>query len=371
MSNARRTRLRRAQASPGDPRRNPWPGRRSIAGLATAMVVVGLGVVGTGTAAALASPTLAQQASASGFPVGIQIYDSANLGGGVVPTGSLTFTLFGPTDPTCAGPPLFTTHKTVNGNGYYESARYTTTVAGTYRFRVRYNGDALNNPTPLTPCADPPGQVEVAKRIPNLSASARWAPPSADDTASLSMGAGPSGPTGTMTFRLYGPDDPTCARPPVTTNNRSVAGNGSYTSPSFAPTLLGTYQYVVSYSGDANNLARGTICTDPANRFVVSTSPPAGATVSASPATVPRGGTITVTWAAIATPTAKDWIGLYRTGTPDGGTVTAWRFTTGAAGGSLPLTFPWGATAGTYEVRLMANNTTERLATSGPITLVW
>ena len=148
-----------------------------------------------------------------------------------------------------------------------------------------------------------------------------------------------------------------------------VAGNGSYVSAPFIPIASGTYQWIVSYSGDTNNFPRTSTCAETANGFTVTTV--GATTVSGTPTTVPRGGTVTVTWSAIAMPTATDWVALYAVGTPDGGAVTAWKFTTGTASGSVALAFPWGAVAGKYEIRLMANNTTQRLATSGPITLVW
>ena len=123
------------------------------------------------------------------------------------------------------------------------------------------------------------------------------------------------------------------------------------------------------YGGDANNTARSSTCAETANGFTVSLVNPT--TVSGTPTTVGRGGTITVNWSAIDEPTAYDWVALYPVGTPHGGAVTAWKFTTGAASGSVTLKFPWRATPGSYEIRLMANNSIERLATSGPITMVW
>ena len=93
--------------------------------------------------------------------------------------------------------------------------------------------------------------------------------------------------------------------------------------------------------------------------------------MSGSPTSVARGGTITVTWSDIAAPTTGDWVALYAAGTADGGAVSAWKYTGGGASGSVTLKFPWGATAGNYEIRLMADNNIQRLATSAPITLVW
>ena len=161
----------------------------------------------------------------------------------------------------------------------------------------------------------------------------------------------------------------TCAGAPIFTSTRSVAGNGIYMSAAFIPTVSGTYQWLVNYSGDANNSARTTTCSDTSNGFTATATDPA--VVSGSPSTVARGGTITVTWSAIDTPTSG-------TGSPSTQPVPltaalsgAWKYTGGGDSGSVTLKFPWAATAGTYEIRLMADNNIQRLATSGPITLVW
>ncbi|MEA2901164.1 MAG: hypothetical protein QOH36_1051 [Actinomycetota bacterium] len=330
-----------------------------------------LGVTGQGVAHAAANAMVSNQASGSGFPAGSQIYDSAMLGNGVNPTGLLTFKLFAPSDVSCTGAPLLTTTTAVNGNGYYESSRFVTNAAGAYQWTVAYGGDANNNPTPATLCSDPAGEVQVAKRVPNLNASPSWQSPSATDTASLTSGSGPTGPTGTITFALYGPNNMNCAGAPIFTSTRTVAGNGTYKSASFNPTVSGTYQWVVNYSGDANNNARPMICSDTANGFTATVAAAKPAVVSGSPKTVVRGGTITVTWADIDAPTTGDWVALYAAGTADGGAVSAWKYTGGGASGSVALKFPWGATAGTYELRLLADNNIQRLATSAPITLVW
>ena len=325
-----------------------------------------LGVTGQGVAHAAANALVSNQASSSGLPAGSQIYDSAMLGNGVNPTGWLTFKLFGPTDASCTGAPLLATTTAVNGNGYYESSRYTTNAAGTYRWTVAYGGDANNNPTPATSCNDPAGDVQVAKRVPNLNTSPSWQSPSASQTASLTSGAGP---TGTMTFAVYGPNNMTCAGAPVFTSSRSVAGNGTYKSASFTPSVSGTYQWIVNYSGDTNNNARASTCSDTSNGFTATADDPA--VVSGSPSTVARGGTITVAWSDISEPTSGDWVALYAAGTADGGAVSAWKYTGGGASGSVSLKFPWGATAGNYEIRLLADNNIQRLATSAPIKLVW
>jgi uncharacterized repeat protein (TIGR03803 family) len=67
------------------------------------------------------------------------------------------------------------------------------------------------------------------------------------DLANLSGGFNP---TGTITFTLYAPDNVTI----VDSETATVDGNGSYFTPTgYAPTAIGTYRWVVSYSGDDNN----------------------------------------------------------------------------------------------------------------------
>jgi hypothetical protein len=76
---------------------------------------------------------------------------------------------------------------------------------------------------------------------------------------------------------------------------------------------------------------------------------------------------VTATWSGIVSPTSGDWIGLYAAGAPDNSALS-FRYTGGAASGSL--SFNVGAVSpGTYELRLFANNSLSRLATSGPITI--
>ncbi|HEX7275821.1 MAG TPA: hypothetical protein VF244_00460, partial [Acidimicrobiales bacterium] len=109
---------------------NSGVARSVAAGLVLA--VVGLLVVVWPASAA--TPTLVTQASASGFPVGVNLFDVATLGGGESPTGTITFNLFGPDDATCAEPPTFVSNVTVNGNGNYQSDSFTSSEAGTYQW---------------------------------------------------------------------------------------------------------------------------------------------------------------------------------------------------------------------------------------------
>lgn len=82
---------------------------------------------------------------------------------------------------------------------------------------------------------------------------------SVTDTATLSGATSDAG--GTIDFRVYGPDDATCSGTAVFSDlANAVSGNGDYTSDAFTPSAVGTYKWVVSYSGDANNSPASSAC---------------------------------------------------------------------------------------------------------------
>ena len=76
----------------------------------------------------------------------------------------------------------------------------------------------------------------------------------------------------TIDFRLYGPDDATCAGAPVfaSTGVPYPAAGGTVTSAAFAPAAAGTYRWTAAYSGDANNSAVATACNAANSTTVVS-----------------------------------------------------------------------------------------------------
>ena len=334
-------------------------------------------------AAGPANSYLSNQASPSGYPAGAQIFDSATLQG-VNPTGTITFKLYEPGDTTCVSS-IFSTDTAVHGNGYYQSRVFVTNTAGTYRWTARYNGDAANNPSATTACSDPAGAVTIDRRRPVLNGDASLISSVGNITnsATLSSASGPNGPTGTLTFKLYGPNDMTCANGIVYTARVAVNGVKTYTSAAFHPTIVGTYQWTVAYSGDANNWWASTTCTDSANHVQVNsvgnddddtstTQPPPPSTsigVAASPTTVKPATTLTATWSNVSTPTTTDWVALYAVGAPDSA-VVAWKYTNGAPSGSVTMKVPWSSSPGNYELRLAANNSYQRLATSGTVTVI-
>jgi hypothetical protein len=100
-----------------------------------------------------ASPTITTSATANAT-VGGTMSDTATLSGGATPTGTITFTLFGPNNATCALPAAFTSiNTTVSGDGNYSSAPFTPLLPGTYLWVATYSGDPNNN-FATTMCGD-------------------------------------------------------------------------------------------------------------------------------------------------------------------------------------------------------------------------
>ena len=90
------------------------------------------------------------------------------------------------------------------------------------------------------------------------------------DTATVS-GTTPDA-TGTVTFDLYGPDDVDCSGDVVFTSTVDTEREGDVllaTSEAFTPTEPGTYRWIASYSGDANNLPSAGACNDEGETSVV------------------------------------------------------------------------------------------------------
>ena len=130
----------------------------------------------------------------------------------------------------------------------------------------------------------------VATVIPTLTTTAAAHGVALSDTAHLSGGLLPGG---TITFRLYGPDDATCGSPPIFSETVSVAGNGDYPSDSFDVSAAGTYRFTAEYSGDSSNLGVKPVCNLPDESVAVVAVTPT-LTSTASP-NVPVGGSLSDT----------------------------------------------------------------------------
>ncbi|HLI57614.1 MAG TPA: hypothetical protein VKY26_11365, partial [Actinomycetota bacterium] len=217
------------------------------------LVTLTVAVGGTPALAAPATTTLTTTASA-GVTIGGSISDSAMLSGATSPTGSVTFTVYGPNDSTCAKGAVATLVVAVTGPGPYVSPGFVPQSPGTYNFTAAYSGDGANAASSES-CGGANESVVVAQASPGLvtmAAPAQVALGSAvTDTATISGGDNPGG---SISFALYGPNDPGCAHAPISQVTDTVRGDGSYTAAS-SPSSPGSYLYTASYSGDTDNRA--------------------------------------------------------------------------------------------------------------------
>ena len=89
------------------------------------------------------------------------------------------------------------------------------------------------------------------------------------DTATILTPPNTPDPTGTLTFRLFGPNDSNCdgvqdgtgTAQPVRTSVMPAAA-GPVTSSNFLPTAPGEYRFIVTYSGDGNFNSFASGCDD-------------------------------------------------------------------------------------------------------------
>ncbi|HUQ62793.1 MAG TPA: hypothetical protein VM121_03460 [Acidimicrobiales bacterium] len=127
----------------------------------------------------------------------------------------------------------------VNGNGDYTSPPVAVTATGSYSWKAEYSGDQ-NNLGVQNPCQDADETSVIVQVTPTVVAQA--APPGPvnvgqpiSGTATLS---GASSPTGSITFKAFGPNDSTCAGAPIFSRHVQVTGIGNYSSGFFTPSAL-------------------------------------------------------------------------------------------------------------------------------------
>jgi hypothetical protein len=218
-----------------------------------------------------AQPTIKTTTSKAG-PVGTKIFDSAKVSDGFNPTGTVTFELFAPGDPTCDETPVQTVTVALKNDGTASSSGspFTTTKVGTYHWIAEYNGDD-NNREASSKCADEPqasGKASVT--IDTTPSAGGTTKTTITDTATVSGGVNP---TGTVTFVLYGPGDNTCTTAIFTSADKPL-NNGVALSDGFSgTTTAGTYSWVATYSGDKLNSAASSAC---GAETVVITKPTSG-----------------------------------------------------------------------------------------------
>lgn len=231
-----------------------------------------------------AIPELATQASGT-IALGGTITDTAFVTGRANPdeTGTVDFAVYGPDDDTCSGTPVFESigNPISSGSNQVTSDAFAPQAVGTYRWIATYNGDRNNEPV-AGACNDANESVVVTPGQPVLSTTAsptvRLGEGDLTDTATVSGRVGPL--ASTVSFSLFGPDDDTCAGPAIFTDTDVAlpTTTNSVTSAGYTPTEPGTYRWIATYSGDANNLPAAGECNDAGESTVVEKAQPVLAT---------------------------------------------------------------------------------------------
>jgi len=234
---------------------------------------------------------------AGGLSIGdgvVAVKDSAVVdiqGGTSTPTGSVAFSLCKVDDPglcTTGGTSVGETDLT--GTEYPETVvsptAYVTSV-GRYCWRAEFSGDSANgipgssdssasecftvNPVTPTLATTAGPDVNLGQAVSDTATLSGTVTKPADPVINLTGDGGdPAG--GTITFKLYGPND--CETVAYESPTVAVTGNGSYASPQFTPTEVGTYHWVAVYSGslpNTNGADHNTACDDANEDVVVNT----------------------------------------------------------------------------------------------------
>ncbi len=327
-----------------------------------------------------ASPTITTAANPGSGAVGVSLQDSATLSGTSNPdgSGSITFNLYAPGDAHCGAVIHTETVTGIGGDGTYSTTGgYGATVVGTYEWVASFSGDP-NNAGATTNCGDEP--VLVGKASPTITTAANPGSGavgvSLQDSATLSGTSNPDG-SGSITFNLYAPGDAHCGAVIHTETVTGIGGDGTYsTTGGYGATVVGTYEWVASFSGDPNNAGATTNCGDepvlvgkasPTITTVLNATSIAAGGTDFDTATLngfaPGGNSSSVTYTVYSNNTC--------TQNPRGAGTLPVNESTGAVPNSNTLSFP---TVGTFYWQAMFsgdgnNNTTTSNCSSEPLTV--
>jgi len=236
------------------------PGTHTVAATATWTVDGGGGETYTQTLSSCSTATPALTTAASGpVTVGGAIHDTAHLSGGFAPvTGTLSFDVYDSTCATKLGAVAATA--AVNGAGDYDSANFSPTAAGTYKWVAHYSGDA-NNAKVDTACGAAGETSTVTTTTPAiatlLSAGTVTTGASVHDSALLS-GASANG-TGAVTYSVY--TNTACNAGAQAAGTKTLTSGGVPNSDEIVFSTAGDYYWQAVYSGDANNAGAASVCT--------------------------------------------------------------------------------------------------------------
>ena len=239
-------------------------------------------------------------------------------------TGTITFTVFGPqtTAPsTCTSGGTSLGTASVSGPAtYHPSSGYAPQAPGNYWWYASYGGDSSNTAS-NSGCGSgmTSTTVSIANPTLNFSAPSTNATNTAIPASSLSatLASATSGATGTITYKVFGPQTTapaTCTSGGTTIGTATVSGPAAYNpSAGYTPSTPGTYWWYARYAGDANDNAAASTCGSGMTSTVVTNQPTLTVSAPASVATnqVVPGTSITTTLSGATTsPLAGGTIGF-------------------------------------------------------------
>src|SRR5438128_1596704 len=189
------------------------------------------------------------------------IQDAATLSGGTSPTGTISFSIYGPNDATCSGTATSAGSATVRSEERRVGRAGRESVAGYYSRNDRYRGEGKKNAftTQCNEASKSNTDYSAAVSTTDRATATATAGGTIQDTATLSGG---TSPTGTISFSIYGPNDATCSGTATSAGSATVSGNGSYSSSAVTENVAGTYRWIASYTGDTSNNAFATTCNE-------------------------------------------------------------------------------------------------------------
>lgn len=233
---------------------------------------------------------------------GASYHDTAGFtstGTGVIPTGSVTYTLYN--TPDCSGVPLSTSTVGLISGVVPNSPSTGPLGAGDYCYLAKYSGDTFYNSAAaaIEPFSIQKSPTTISTTVQDTTSGTEWdlvngelAPASAQDTYAYTSGlvAGFT-PTGKVTYKLY-----SLTTPGDCTNGVTLLGTDVELAPHASSVTSGLtdgyYGYVVSYFGDSNYAGSQESC-EPFR--VIAPKLTAVKSASPSPGLVPIGQAITYT----------------------------------------------------------------------------
>ena len=199
---------------------------------------------------------------------GASAYDTSTLGGlvnGTVPTGTVTYTLFG--DLTCTAALTSPQQVTLDSGGNAPDSSATAALAaGSYSYQATYSGDSFysHSMSSCEPFTLLVASSTISTSVDDTLTTGPWdgtedTGASAYDTSTVTSVSGVT-PTGTVTYSFFLTSD--CSGSAATQIVTLSAGNIPNSSPT-SPLAAGAYSYMATYSGDRNYAASGPSGCEP------------------------------------------------------------------------------------------------------------